>query len=55
MFDRKAFGKRILTALFLNGFLLNRYGNTAMTKIAQMKGIDKEDFYVSMVRGFKPG
>jgi len=55
MFDNKAFRKRLFYSLPLLFFINTAPGNKALLLAAKLNGMEREEFYVSLSRGFKPG
>lgn len=55
LFTRKLFIKRIVTALLLMTLTLHKFGSSLALKAANWAGKEREDFYVNLVRGFRPG
>ena len=55
LFSRKMFIKRIFTAFAFEKFINYKMGNNALLLAAKLKGQEREEFYVSLSRGFKPG
>lgn len=47
--------KRVLTAMALYYFINTGRGNRAFIYAAKLSGKEREEFYVSLSRGFKPG
>lgn len=47
--------KRCLTAMALYYFINTGRGNKAFLYAAKLSGKEREEFYVSLSRGFKPG
>jgi kynureninase len=49
------FRKRLLTIMALYFFINTGRGNKAFIYAAKLSGKEREEFYVSLSRGFKPG
>jgi hypothetical protein len=49
------FRKRALTGLAAYNFINTSVGNRLLTRAAAASGMEREEFYVNMSRGFKPG
>lgn len=49
------FRKRIMQAMALYYFINTSRGNSMMVKAATLSGKEREEFFVSLSRGFKPG
>lgn len=55
VFTQKMWVKRIFTSFLLMRFINTKSGNAALLYAAKLKGQEREEFYVSLSRGFKPG
>lgn len=55
MYTNQMFRKRALTGLAAHQFINTSVGNRLLTRAAAASGMEREEFYVSMSRGFKPG
>lgn len=55
LFTKKMFIKRIIQAFAFEKFINYKLGNNALLLAAKIKGQEREEFYVSLSRGFKPG
>ena len=54
-YTTQMFRKRALTAMALYYFINTGRGNKAFLVAAKLSGKEREEFYVSLSRGFKPG
>lgn len=54
LFTRKQFLERIFKAFAIEKFINYKLGNNALLLAAKLKGMEREEFYVSLSRGFKP-
>jgi dTDP-4-amino-4,6-dideoxygalactose transaminase len=54
-YTKQMFRKRILSALAAHQFINTSTGNKLFNHVANASGMEREDFYVSLSRGFKPG
>jgi hypothetical protein len=49
------FRKRVMQAMALYYFINTSRGNQLLVHAAKLSGKEREEFYVSLSRGFKPG
>jgi hypothetical protein len=54
MFTKALFIKRIITSLLLMILTLHKFSAATMFAIVRWAGKEREDFYVNLVRGFRP-